>query len=180
MIALQQRGEVEPACGVGKYNATDGTHNNPPCNCSNSNGSTTNPTSDWNKWTVHHDSSRYVGRQAVFLPYFYYQKPLDTYQGNRPFGFWYSTPKAGRCTEEQQLGEAGCTWKAMPRARTLWGSDLLSIGWNATFTRHWPLHNVSGMNTTGQGLHNLPILRQAFATLSGTVAAGDAACEAAR
>lgn len=176
MIALQPVQQMVPACGVGAYNATDGTHNNPACNCSDMGGTTAHPTPDWGKWTVHLESSRFVGRQPVYLPYFFYQQPLPAYPGTAPFGFWYSTPKAGQCSEEQRLGDQGCTWKRHPRARTLWGSDLLRLGWNATFTRHWPLHNVSSMNTTGQGLHNLPLLRDAFASLSHAVAEPDPAC----
>ena len=128
-------------------------------------------------WIEPADSDRYVGQQPVFLPYFYYQAAKAVYPGTQRFGSWYSTPKAGECKGGSALGKDGCTWRMMPRARVVWGADLLSRGWNATYVHHWPLHEF-GYNTTAQCLHNAPIMNESYAAMDGWVDA-DSACASA-
>ena len=105
-----------------------------------------------------------MGAEDIFLPFFYYQEPLapEAYVGVRPFGKWFSTPKDGRCGEDQPLGTNGCTWKRGARARVIYGDELLRLDWNATVVKHWPLHRTAH-NNTRQCLHNLPIFREALA-----------------
>eukprot|EP00937_MAST-01D_sp_MAST-1D-sp2_P006342 g6342.t1 len=195
MIALRGRAEMRATCGTtevgrdgllvadGCYpdagglmdgaNATASAGTSPArcCNCSN-----LADRSDWSRWTEPTDAARFVGMQQVFLPYFYYQAPRDSYPGTQRFGTWYSTPKAGECTAGRALGEGGCTWRVRPRARVVWGRELLHRGWNATYVSHWPLHRV-GVNTSAQCLHNAPVLQASFASMDGWVEA-DSACAA--
>lgn len=175
MIGLQTRTQMDAACGKSPTKK-DGTHTANPCNCSNAGGSTQKPTKDWSKWTLPSDSTQFVGRQQLWLPYFYYQRPRDTYPDTIPFGLWYSTPKAGECREDQELGNGGCTWKRHARARVIWGEQLLQLGWNATYVKHWPLHEY-GHNNTEQCLQNAPLFNAAFSQLSRLVAASPACGE---
>ena len=41
---------------------------------------------------------------------------------------WYSTPRAGECSEGVALGTGGCTWRRRPLAWVLWLRDLLARG----------------------------------------------------
>jgi len=187
MISLQYSpAEVEATCGdieagadgelvaEGCYpdarsSAGGGTSPARCCNCSN-----LADRSDWSRWTQPADSGRFVGMQQVALPYFFYQAPRDAYPGTQRFGSWYSTPKGGECTGGRALGEGNCTWRALPRARVVWGRDLLERGWNDTYVAHWPLHTL-GVNTTAQCLHNAPVLQASFASMDGWVDA-DSSC----
>jgi len=40
------------------------------------------------RWVEPLLSQTHVGRQQIYLPYFYYQAPRETYPGSRPFGHW--------------------------------------------------------------------------------------------
>jgi hypothetical protein len=176
MISLESMAEMDNSCGKSPTRP-DGTHIDNPCNCSSSGRG--NQSADWAKWTLPNASITIVGAQSVWLPYFYYQRPrppvrgeaaASAYPGVRPFGEWYSLPRAGECAEGKPLGHSGCTWRRLPRARIVWGSELLKLGWNATYIPHWPLHDV-GHNTTDQCLQNEPVLHEAFAALTAHVGA---------
>jgi hypothetical protein len=160
MIGLQNVSTMDAACGPTVERA-DGTHAANPCNCSRNGPQGPGP---FDKWTVSHASELFVGSERVYLPYFYYQEQLQSheYAGIRSFGAWFSTPSKGRCGEDQALGTDGCTWKRSPRARVVYGDELLARGWNATHVNHWPLHKVAH-NNTRQCLTNLPIMVAAFA-----------------
>lgn len=177
MISLQTKAEMLVSCGPvsvakgdGMLSATCLGHTGSParcCNCSKAGSATS-------MWTEPAGSDRFIGQQPVFLPYFYYQAPKPTYPGTRRFGSWYSTPKMGECKGGSTLGTNGCTWRLLPRARVVWGAELLARGWNATYVRHWPLHEF-GYNTTDQCLHNAPIFRESYAAMDGWVDA-ESAC----
>ena len=62
----------------------------------------------------------YVGRSKVFLPYYFYKEPLQNYPVSVPVGDNLSFPRKGACTETQNLGDAGCTWKRLPTSRMLY------------------------------------------------------------
>jgi len=79
--------------------------------------------------------ANYVGRSKVFMPYYRYPDPLDTYPLSVLVGDNLSFPRKRACDESQALGEGGCTWKRTSRARMLYGADLLAKGWNTTTVR---------------------------------------------
>ena len=81
------RTAFDAACGPITF-APDGTHDAPPCNCSDGHGG-------WSKWNLTPRAARFVGRAPTFLPYFYYQTPMDTYPGSSVLGYFYSTPAGG-------------------------------------------------------------------------------------
>jgi len=152
LIALQGRAEIVASCG----NVTvgpDGTHGSPPCLCTAANGTRS-------KWIVPESSATHIGRSPVWLPYFYWQLPQDTYPGRRHIGYFYSTPARTRCLNGQPLGTAGCTWRRLPPARIMYPAALLAHGWNATTASHWPLR-THGPNTTAQTLHNIAVFGNA-------------------
>ena len=62
----------------------------------------------------------FVGRSKVFLPYYFYKEPMQDYPVSVPAGDNLSFPRKGACTETQNLGDAGCTWKRLPTSRMLY------------------------------------------------------------
>ena len=93
-------------------------------------------THDWSKWTLPEVSARFVGRQRIFLPYFYYQLPQSSYPGTLPWGWWYSTPKGGQCKEGMALGQltikhklhANVTFVVCKARMAALGSGILVLG----------------------------------------------------
>jgi len=83
---------------------------------------------------LHPDAAmaNYVGRSHVYLPYYYYKKPQETYKLNIGAGDNLSFPRKRVCKEGQKLGDGGCTWRRMPFSRMITGLDLMAGGWNAT------------------------------------------------
>jgi hypothetical protein len=64
-----------------------------------------------------------------------------TYIGDTSYlaGDFLSFPKAGACAEGQALGDGGCVWKRLPRARMMYGADLIAAGFNvSTMVRTTP------------------------------------------
>ena len=87
-------------------------------------------------------SLKYVGRAPVYLPYVAYKLiPANSYI-QKASGFNYHFPKDGMCPEGVAVGTNGCTWRRLPRARMLYGQDLLDHGWDTSFVPD-TLHNQS-------------------------------------
>lgn len=79
--------------------------------------------------------ANYVGRSKVYLPYYRYRLPMDTYPVSVLVGDNLSFPKKGACVEGGALGDDGCTWRRLPTSRMVYGPDLLAAGWNVTPVR---------------------------------------------
>jgi len=109
--------------------------------------------------------ANYVGRSRVYLPYYRYKTPMDTYPISVLVGDNLSFPKKGACSEDQALGESGCTWKRLPSSRMLYGADLLAHGWNP--------EPVRGKGTVQDELRvtyeNMAVFDRAFSALDGWV-----------
>jgi len=80
--------------------------------------------------------ANYVGRSRVYLPYYRYKDPLETYPVSVLLGDNLSFPRKGSCKQHEKLGENGCTWKRLPTSRMLYGHDLLDAGWSTE--EAWP------------------------------------------
>lgn len=80
--------------------------------------------------------ANYVGRSRVYLPYYRYKEPRETYPVSVLIGDNLSFPRKGSCKEGERIGDGGCTWKRLPMSRMLYGHDLLDAGWNTEET--WP------------------------------------------
>ena len=65
--------------------------------------------------------ARYVGRSKTYIG-----------ETHELAGDFLSFPKAGACAEGEALGDGGCVWKRLPRARVLYGADLLAAGYNTS------------------------------------------------
>ena len=76
--------------------------------------------------------ANFIGRSKIYLPYYHYHTPLDSYPISVLAGDNLSFPKRGACNETQSLGDDGCTWKRLPNSRMLYGSDFLAHGWNTS------------------------------------------------
>ena len=76
--------------------------------------------------------ANYVGRSPVYLPYYHYHTPAESYPIADKAGDNLSFPRKRSCKESQALGDDGCTWKRLPGSRMLYGGDLLAAGWNTT------------------------------------------------
>eukprot|EP00912_Choanoflagellata_sp_UC4_P000962 UC4_evm1s594 len=120
MMSLMPASELETHCG-GHYN---GYVHETICNCTGVNT---------DKVLESDPSSRYPGSAPIFLPYGYYQKPLEKYDERTPSGENLSFPKNGSCGEDKVLGEDGCKWKRLPGSRIIYGSDLFKSGWDDRF-----------------------------------------------
>ena len=96
------------------------------CNCS------TGPGTAAAMLTPGSPMATYVGRSKVYLPYYYYDKPQQSYNLSVPAGDNLSFPKGGLCNATMALGEGGCTWKILPSSRMLYGADLLAAGWDTS------------------------------------------------
>ena len=84
-------------------------------------------------------SLTHIGRAPVYLPYVGNElKPTAHYSVSIPGGYNYHFPRNGECAEGAPLGTAGCTWRRLPAARMLYGTDLLVAGWNRTFVADTP------------------------------------------
>ena len=80
--------------------------------------------------------ANYVGRSRVYLPYYRYHEPLETYPVSVLIGDNLSFPRKGSCKEGERVGDGGCTWKRLPTSRMLYGHDLLDAGWSTK--EAWP------------------------------------------
>ena len=49
----------------------------------------------------------------MYLPYYHYHTPAESYPVSILAGDNLSFPKKGACNETQQLGDDGCTWCAL-------------------------------------------------------------------
>ena len=76
--------------------------------------------------------SNYIGRSKVYLPYYRYTQPMETYPVSILVGDNLSFPRKTSCAEGQRLGEDECTWKRLPQSRMLYGDDLMAFGWDDT------------------------------------------------
>ena len=85
--------------------------------------------------------TNYVGRSKVYLPYYRYKQPMERYPLSVLVGDNLSFPKRKACTEAQELGDEGCTWKRLPQSRMLYGDDLMAHGWDATEVRSKPVRH---------------------------------------
>eukprot|EP00466_Bigelowiella_natans_P006571 jgi/Bigna1/88157/estExt_fgenesh1_pg.C_280189 len=81
------------------------------------------------------DSVTHIGRSPVYLPYVGVELgPCDPPECvSIPSGFNYHFPASTACDEDALLGSEGCTWKRTPTVRMIYGSDLISAGWNRSF-----------------------------------------------
>ena len=123
LLAHQTKAELDRDCYIGKIPWVDET----VCNCSGTLGEGEIPQQG-------NPSLTHVGRAPVYLPYVAYNVvPANAYPGQKESGFNYHFPKAGRCPEGVDIGTDGCTWRRLPRARLLYGQDLLDSGWDNHF-----------------------------------------------
>ena len=140
----------EPAHVYAKYcNVTSSGHHHGahPCTCDDANETGSIFLRDGST------SARFVGKSAVYLPYTFYTTPRESWPAtdNSSVGDNFSTPKNGSCAEGAKLGDAGCTWKRLPRARIMYYGDLLEAGWDASLPHDTPesssgsLHNIASM-----------------------------------
>ena len=116
LIAQQTEQIITPHCG-------QAGNSYPQCNCSRN--SILMPPSA--------PSLRYIGRQPVMCPYYYYTEPRAECPGSTPCGYWYSLPKAGECSSSDghPPGVSGtCTWSRQPFATIAYGDDLLHEGFD--------------------------------------------------
>ena len=156
LIALQNASVVEAHCDAPVW-AGDGSHSDPPSNCSRG--------GEWSKWVVPPGADRFIGRAPVWRPYFYWQLPTSAVpSAAERAGWWYSTPKATSCADGAKLGEGDCTWKRLPEARVVYGGDLLALGWNRTAVDFFPLHRF-GPDTRAQDATNDPLFERVWDTL---------------
>ena len=84
----------------------------------------------------------YVSRAPVYLPYVGVKLVPKEHYVSIPSGHNYHFPVQGACKEGEPLGTGGCTWRRLPKARMLYGADLLAAGWDRTFVPDTPT-NVS-------------------------------------
>ena len=87
-------------------------------------------------------SRHYVGRAPVYMPYVGVKMAPKEHNVDIPSGHNYHFPLQGACKEGEPLGTRGCTWRRLPKARMLYGADLLAAGWDRTFVPDTPT-NVS-------------------------------------
>lgn len=95
-------------------------------------------------------SATYVGMMPV------------SFRSSENLGYWYSTPKATECSEDEPVGKTRadgsvCTWKRRPAVRVLRGGDLLDMCWNTSGT-----DNVSMHVDTAQIRQNSALVEKAF------------------
>ena len=123
LLSHQTKAQLERDCYVGTIPWVGET----VCNCSGNPKGGELP-SDGNPSLTH------VGRAPVYLPYVAYKVvPANEYPGEKLSGYNYHFPKGGKCPEGVELGTNGCTWRRLPRARLLYGQDLLNAGWDNRF-----------------------------------------------
>ena len=91
----------------------------------------------------------HVGRSHVFV-------------ASMLVGDFLSFPKAGACADGQLLGEGGCVWARQPRARILYGADLLAAGYNVSsgFNRNEIAFGLSQMDAFGRAAEALDLIVQ--------------------
>lgn len=75
-------------------------------------------------------SSEYVGAMPVFMPYGYYQEPLETHPVRIASGYNHATPRKGACKEGIAPSADGCKWSRNPQAYVMYGPDLFKAGWD--------------------------------------------------
>ena len=141
--AFQPRAEIIAACGPNANASQD--HQLPwaggiQCNCSR--GSTYLNASS--------AMANYVGLSPQFLPNDLYS--LRNFMADEPYpdkakivrhGADHSFPKQSACGFAQELGDGGCTWKAEPGVRMIYGADLLASGWNVSRASPWDFDHVA-------------------------------------
>jgi hypothetical protein len=154
LLSHQTKPELDRDCYVGTIPWVDET----VCNCSG------NP-SGGELPMPGNPSLTHVGRAPVYLPYVAYKVvPAASYPGEKASGFNYHFPKGGRCPEGVAVGTNGCTWRRLPRARLLYGQDLLEAGWDTAFV-------PDTLTNQTHTLANNEAFRRAWKKLDATVAA---------
>ena len=107
-------------------------------------------------------SLRHVGRAPIYLPYVGNElKPVAKYATSIFGGYNYHFPRGGECAEGAPLGSGGCVWRRLPRARMLYGADLLAAGWNRTFVADTPTdqrHTLANVAAFGKAVRALDAL----------------------
>jgi len=79
-------------------------------------------------------SRSHVGRAPVWLPYVGVEMaPWVPGAVQFPSGYNYHFPREGACGEGESVGTNGCTWRRLPRARMVYGDDLILHGWDTAF-----------------------------------------------
>jgi hypothetical protein len=139
MIGQQTPSQTKALCGIV---LDDSVY--PACNCTNN--SVLLPASA--------PSRQLIGEAAVYCPYYYYSVPQEEYVGSTRCGSWYSLPRAGVCPGHT------CSWSYEPTVRMVYGTELLSHGWDASLS----FDQLTGKrrNTTDQTLQNLKAFGGAF------------------
>jgi len=109
-------------------------------------------------------SRRYTGMTSIGLPVYSFPSVPGVYPGSlpTPVGHWYSHPVGGRCPLGARVGEGGCTWQRAPLSHSIFASELMALGWNASqawFNRSRP--PVPDMHQPAeQTRHNLGVFRK--------------------
>eukprot|EP01065_Artemidia_motanka_P044843 TRINITY_DN6446_c0_g1_i1.p1 TRINITY_DN6446_c0_g1~~TRINITY_DN6446_c0_g1_i1.p1 ORF type:complete len:389 (+),score=24.83 TRINITY_DN6446_c0_g1_i1:110-1276(+) len=158
MQAHQTTAEIGAHCDQQKSTG-NGTFDNPTCRCRSADGK------NFSEYVVPARSGTHIGRAPVMKPFFYYQRPRESYPVTGVIGENFALPRGGECVNGEEIGTGGCTWRRLPRARVLWGDRLLRHGWNNTEQRFWPLRE-HGPNITSRIEQNSVAFDSAWRSVS--------------
>lgn len=148
MISQEPASKMKEQCG--DFQQFIPWVHSPQCNCSVD--SPVIPPSD--------ASYKHVGRSDVWLPYQYYlrDQPRETYPAHTAAGYFYSTPRAGACGPQDDIGDGGCTWKRWVSGwRTLTSvCDMFTPARPPARPRVWQLLTLPALPTGPWPLRHIP------------------------
>lgn len=133
MLSHQSFAEIQRDCHLVGGNGTEIPWvNETACNCAGTDSPFPDP-------AAARSPMRYIGRSPIFTPYVGVpMRPGGPHPGAAPSGHNFHFPKDGACGEGEALGTGGCTWRRLPRARMLYGADLVAAGWDLAFVADTP------------------------------------------